>query len=459
MRWRWRNHRRPRLLIVALMAAFLLAIAGVGVAGPALDRGFGQDGVVRTPLPDSYRAYIALTGRGPLIEDLALQGKKAVGVLGSGTEYPFLGAVRYGLGGALDRSFGETGFADLESYFRGIAGDSQGEAIAVQPDSKIVVAGFRGERRFRESVPRRVSPLLVRLLPNGRPDRSFGPKGLVSPPLREANGEVLHGVAVQRSGRIVAVGARNEARGGEPAGLAIAFRPNGKLDRRFGKAGRVLFPHRRESEYTALRAVEVLASGKLLVVGYAGSRLLVARLHPNGGLDRSFGGGDGKVLVGDDLGNCCPTYADLAVLPGGRFVVSAEQELFRFRPNGRLDRSFGTRGVVQGAWMDRIGVASKLAVQPNGRVVVGTDVRFRDDKDHRGRRVISILRVLPNGKPDRGFGRNGAKFLALGRAAVGNTALTLPGGRVLMGGGSQLVSKPGGEDDFEYELALARLHR
>jgi uncharacterized delta-60 repeat protein len=289
-------------MVVAVV--LLLVVAGAAIAAPTLDPRFGEEGVVRTPLSNWLRGAVANSGKGPLIEDLALQRDgKIVAALASGGETPFVGAARYRPNGRLDRSFGPDGFAEFERehLFRGVPGAKQGQAVAVQRDGKILIVGYRNSV-FSSGW---TAPLLLRLRPNGKPDRSFGSRGLVAPRPREKDGAVLHGVAVQRNGRIVAVGARNERRGGKPAGLVIAYRPDGRVDRRFGRNGRVAFPHRREFSTTSLRDIVVLPSGKMLVVGYLANRLFVARLWPNGGLDRSFGGGDGKVIRSLGLTGCC----------------------------------------------------------------------------------------------------------------------------------------------------------
>lgn len=447
---------------IVLLPLLLLALACSAIAAPALDRRFGDEGVVRTPLPESLRFAIARAARAPLIEDLAPQrGGKMVAALASGGRAPYLGAARYRLDGSLDRGFGIGGFARTDRYFRGLKGEAQAQAVAVQRDRKILIAGHRGSIRANASI----APVLARLRPNGRPDRSFGSGGLVAPRPREKDGVALYGVTVQRNGRIVAVGARNERSGGRPAGLAIAYRPDGRIDRRFGRNGRVAFPHRRVGDgYTALRDIAVLRGGKMLVVGFRGERLFVARLRPNGALDRSFGGGDGKVAIARGASACCSGDAALRVLPGGSIVVLQVNPLFgwklaRLRPSGALERGFGRGGIASFIRPGKLFEPRGMAVQGNGRIVV-VGASYGDHKsNHKTKLIFAIHRVLPNGKPDRGFGRRGAKRLPVGHESIGGAALTLPDGSVVTGGGAQLLRPPGGEDRFEYELVLARLSR
>src|SRR5262249_36149635 len=147
------------------------------------------------------------------------------------------------------------------------------EALALQPDGRIVVAGYRYDSFDG------FAPVLARFRPDGRLDRSFGRGGVAAPKpgsegkrrtLASSGGELQY-VAIAPSGRIVAVGAQDEENGpfAPPLGMVIAYRPNGRVDPSFGRHGRVLFPDGpgRHFEYTALRSVKILRDGKILVAG------------------------------------------------------------------------------------------------------------------------------------------------------------------------------------------------
>jgi hypothetical protein len=96
----------------------------------------------------------------------------------------------------------------------------------------------------------------------------------------------------------------------------VATLPSGRIDRRFGNRGRILFASRRDNTYTPMRSVVVLPSGRLLAAGYRPNRLFVVRLWPSGRLDRSFGD-DGMISFDLGFAACCPIRAGLTVLPGG----------------------------------------------------------------------------------------------------------------------------------------------
>jgi uncharacterized delta-60 repeat protein len=446
-----RSPKARRCASVGLTLLAALLVAGAAFAGSTLDPGFGNEGIVETPLPPAEAERVRDSGQWPLIEDLARASDGGIlAALGSAGETPYFGAARYRTGGALDTSFGNEGFVRLEATYRGLSGDAELEALAPQRDGKIVLAGYR-HNRYEHS-----APLLVRLGANGKPDHGFGKGGLVAPHPVGKGAEVLHDVAVLPSGRIVAVGARNEQGGGKPAALVIAYRQNGRIDRSFGSSGRVFFASRRGADYyTALRSIGLLPSGKLLVSGYRDNRLLVARLRPNGHLDRSFGD-DGEVSIDLGLTGCCPIRAGLALLPGGGAVVFASvpgggAKLVHLKPNGALQRSFGRRGVVFDRNARRLADPSGLAVQTNDRIVlVGTTPRVRSNGGP-PKYVFTTSRYLPDGRPDRGFGKGGMSFQLHGYDSIGASALGLSNGKVL-GGGSLVIAK----SDFDFRLLLAR---
>lgn len=450
--------RSSKSLVVGACLAVLLALAAVGSGlASTFDAGFGKAGIVETPLPEAERQEISDSNQGPLIRDLAVgRHGELVAAIGSGNQNRFFGAASYRADGTQDTQFGGDGFVNVEQIFParrlnapGLGFEPQGQGVAVQRNGRVVLVGYQKTENGH------AAPIVMRLLPNGRPDTSFGEKGLVAPDPRSVPSDALHAVAIQPGGRIVAVGARNEKpRNGPPAGLVVAYRPNGRIDRSFGNDGRVLFFSRKNRfATTGLFGLAVLPSRKILVVGYRAGRLFVARLGVDGDLDRRFGGGDGEVSI--NLGQedvCCSGAAGgVSVLPNGRIVVLAEGSsgllLVRLRPNGSRDHDFGCCGIAKGGAVRQAVVPYDIAVQGNGRIVA-VGLNFRGP-----RHAFTIMRFRSDGRRDRTFGNRGIEFLPLGINSAGTSAVALPNGRVVVGGGAQLRRGK----DLEYMLMLARL--
>lgn len=225
-------------------------------------------------------------------------------------------------------------------------------------------------------------------------------------------------------------------------GILVAYRPDGTLDTRFGKEGFVIFGTRQVG--AELVGLVVLPSGKLLVAGRLGHDLLLVRCLPDGSPDPGFGGGDGEVLVGD------PGWlAGLALAPGGRPLLAVNSlgskagvMLVRFRPNGRIDRSFGHRGL---AWATHPNLeAQAVTVLRGGRIAISGSAG-------KGAPQVAVMRFLPDGRPDRGFGRDGFFARRLGRESVATAALAEPDGGLLVVGRANRHPV-----DFEDESAISR---
>src|SRR6266511_3567600 len=121
------------------------------------------------------------------------------------------------------------------------------------------------------------------------------------------------------------------------------------------------------------------------------------------GLDLAFGAGG--VLVSDLGGN---DYANgLAVRPGGSIVVAGssydEMMAAQYGPDGTLDPSFGTAGVVRISHDPTLGsTASDVALQQDGKVVLAG----REFGAVSGSSLfdIAVARLNPDGTRDTSFG-------------------------------------------------------
>ena len=104
------------------------------------------------------------------------------------------------------------------------------EAIAVQPDGRVLVAGFVVGKARHGTVQRLA---VMRLLANGAVDRSFGHRGLVSVAL--GTDARATAIAVERDGEILVAG-RSDKRNGVRE-LLLKLTSRGRFARGFGKGG------------------------------------------------------------------------------------------------------------------------------------------------------------------------------------------------------------------------------
>jgi uncharacterized delta-60 repeat protein len=447
---------------MALVLALLLTLAFPAADARAadwLDPSFGSGGVATPALPqEASQKEVGIVDLAAAPDGTTMGALK--GLVGPG----YFGAVRLTPSGEPDPAFGQSGFTPpfpVPHPWSGFNQEAQAEAVTVQGDGKVVVAGFLQEGLHH---PTTFTALLARYRVDGSLDPDFGAGGIALGPRHFGpGGTVLHAAAVASDGRIIVVGGRNEPRRGteRPAGVVYAYRPDGSPDKSFGKSGRVLFSQHSYKAYTSLRDVEVLGSGKVLVAGYHSYRLFLARLYANGRLDRGFGGGDGRVTLGIHNGTCCPIDA-FAVQRDGRIVVaanggpfhSARVYLVRYRPNGSLDRSFGKRGVSAPFLPRRLFNVTDVAVQANGGILtVGASAKT---KQNPAGGLYAVFRDRPDGSVDGSFGNHGLESFHYGDLGYANAALAQPDGGVLTGGSFATADKSSGE--YVTTLLLACFH-
>jgi uncharacterized delta-60 repeat protein len=127
-----------------------------------------------------------------------------------------------------------------------------------------------------------------------------------------------------------------------------------------------------------------LRSGRILLGGTYEHRFMVARLRPDGRLDRSFG--HRGVVVLHDLDGI--TAVKVVVQPDGKIVtvgaLGFKLAAMRFMPGGELDPNFFDNGVLEGTGFG--GPASDVLIDPEGRIVVAGG---------RGGTAF-VLRILPD---------------------------------------------------------------
>jgi uncharacterized delta-60 repeat protein len=302
--------------------------------------------------------------------------------------------------------------------------------------------------------------VLARYLPDGRLDRSFGKNGQARLSLGHRGGGALD-VAVLPNGRILAAGF-GIGEDDRWKAAVIAFRPNGTIDRRYngdGLSTLTLEDGEGSIEFTVMQA---LRGGKLLLAGDIAGRVMLVRLLADGRPDPSFSG-DGVAYV--DVGGCRCRYASttgLALDRRGRAVVSASlagpdpepAALLRFLPNGKLDRGFGKGGVVSVFLGTRVN-SHDVVIEHNGRIVLSASYNVPGSGEAR----VAAMRYLPDGRLDRSFGRRGFFTRDFGVEGVAYAALVQHDGRVVIGGRVNPKPSPFHENESVFDTAEVFLAR
>jgi uncharacterized delta-60 repeat protein len=420
--------RRVRLL-VGLVAAGGLAFAicfgptrlalGLSVRSAAhrplagsLDRSFGRQGVVTHSLGSNESR----------IGGIAVQRDGRIVAAASGT----LG--RYLPNGSLDSSFGHGGYVST--------GISAVDAVALQRDGRIVVAGESGP--VSDSVYAEFA--VARYNPDGSVDASFGTDGIVMTVIPETiqcggdSGANASALAILPGGDILAAGTVfiYDCYAPYLSGWALArYTPDGSLDPTFGDAGIVQTAFYGDDELSGIavqRDGKTVAAGSGGLYGHGGTdiaTMAIARYKLDGSLDAGFDGG--TVTTDPHL----YYYGGPTVVRHKKILVAGTTSkngnkwlpvLARFLANGDPDWNFGNDGVVK--IRRQLGAPSAMTAQQDGKILIA------EYSDQQG--PSAIVRLLPDGRLDRSFGRGGIVRLS----ARTSTLALQRDGKILAGGGA-----------------------
>jgi len=308
---------------------------------------------------------------------------------------PDFAVARLALGGELDSTFGGSGFVVTALSPH----TDIVKSIAIQGDGKIVAAGYTGPDVNADFA-------LARYTEDGVLDLDFGSGGVVTTSLGPS-ADVATSVALQADGRLVVAGHSSIGVGSE---FALArYMPNGTLDASFNGSGIVKTALGGSGTFYA---VAVQSNGKIVAAGsYRGasgsSDTVVARFSPDGVPDPTFDG-DGFAFTAVSPQN--DQAESLAIQSDGRIVVGGTSDgvggddftMVRYTPDGNLDPSFGIGGIVQTQTPALDDSIFSVAVRPDGKLLTAG---HRDGAD--GFEQIALARYQANGSLDSSFGDNG----------------------------------------------------
>jgi len=330
--------------------------------------------------------------------------------------------------GTLDQSFGEirpgydftgwvtTTFPPIPPYFP----EASVQAIAVQPDGKIVAAGWaQSESPFR--------PAFARYNPDGSRDTGFGSGGSETIALGP-NGPIT-GLVIQPDGRILVASGTTIGR----------LNTDGSLDVGFGSGGLATAQSGGVNVYH--RAIALQEDGRTLAAGNLLGRFALVRYQPDGSLDAGFGAGG---IATADAGSATALFPQ----PDGRILVAATTTarffaLLHFNADGTIDAGYGSGGIVA---TDFGGEGTGVALQPDGRFLVAGSA-YGATLD------FLVARFNPDGTADGIFGKDGRVSADFGKGEDEAHALVLqPDGRIVVAGRTVKVRNMMSESHF----ALAR---
>ena len=412
------------------------AVARLTTAG-ALDTTFGGgDGIFAEPLSAAPGFGGSAYG---ITHDPA--GRVLIsGVGGPDSRNGEFVVARFNPGGALDSSFDADGWTITP--FR--SSHDWAVGLDVTNDGKIVAGGYTTGVSATETT----DAAAVRYNDDGSLDTTFGPDGTGKTVFNNvARNELVNDMDVDSQGRIV-LGGRSGGSGiGSPGyAFAVRFTPGGLPDAGFGAGGLA-----ESQEMDEVLGVAVRPANDFVVLGGADTPpnggfddFALLRLDASGFPDPAFGPDFNGIVRTDFVGPGWNIATSVAVQPDGRFVVggwvlsnnSTDRDiaLARYLPDGTLDGTFGTGGRVVLDVAHGHDSVSAVAVDGQGRILAtGFTTGAGGDED------IMVVRFNPDGTVDDTFGAGGVARATdfdglLPADEIGNDLVILPDGRIAVAG-------------------------
>ena len=297
----------------------------------------------------------------------------------AGNSYDF-SMVRYKANGIIDSTFDLDGKVST-AFSTGI---DEANAIALQPDGKIVLTGkaYNGTN-FDFGV--------ARYNTDGSLDNSFDMDGMVTTTVGTAD-DFGNALCIQPDGKILVAGIGVIS--GMDQFIVIRYNTDGSLDNTFDTDGIW------NSNVGASATGIFVQPDSQIVVGGTNSSYTVARLHPDGSFDNSFDGDGVATILVSALGaqlNAILLQPDGKIVAAGAAYNGTDDDfsLARFNSDGSVDSSFDIDGIVitsVNVHDDRI---FAIAQQADGKLVVAGETGNGSNPDFVLARYISCS-VLPD---------------------------------------------------------------
>ncbi len=297
---------------------------------------YNADGSPDTTFSGDGRLLVFIGSSNVRPEAIALQPDGRIVIAGrlwDGSEYDML-AVRLLANGSLDTSFNGTGklLWDDDTI---ADSDEQAHDVAILPDGKIAIVGHRDP--VCSDCPDKQDAMLWRLSTDGTLDSSFDGDGVAVLDLGDNDEERANALAVQSDGKIVVTGEIRPDSSIDGDLFVARYTTTGQLDASFSADGLVVFDD--NNDYFHGEDIALQSNGKIV---FGGGHLL-GRLNSDGSPDTSFDG-DGLIFTRNST-TIPPVVTQLALREDGRIYVAGTAAqgtdvIALLEPDGSLNQAF-----------------------------------------------------------------------------------------------------------------------
>jgi uncharacterized delta-60 repeat protein len=375
-----------------------------------LDRNFGDTGIA---LNKTLEGTINIIGLQSDAKIIAAGGGSINGSL-------FLLA-RYNVDGTIDSSFGSngvTGNTELSFVF-GMAIDKSDAIIALGHTAKdIKLAKFKKD---------------------GGLDKAFGNGGTIVTNVED--NDVPVEVLMQPDGKILVGGYSINAENEPRDAFLIRYLPDGNLDKSFGDKGiRILDSISDPMGLFSLNAIGLQNDGKILAATY-NLKPYLYRFNADGSIDKNFGSKGEAYFQPTDADVKSFQPYDIAVQPDGKIigggsavkkgpVADSYMAAACLNADGSKDSSFGTNGIIHVLFNQDYSKATKVLLQADNKIILSG---WAHD-EYSTYIYLALTRLKPDGTTDSSFGENGQTKTTVEGMAVSNDGLLQADGKILVGG-------------------------
>ncbi len=323
-------------------------------------------------------------------------GKIVVAGYSNNGQVDVFSIIRYNANGSLDNTFGTDGKVNTKIG----NSNSRAYAQAFQSDGKIVVAGYTSITSSGFDFA------IARYNPDGSPDNGFDNDGIVTTDFGDNRNEKAYSIAIQADGKILVAGYNTDLISNQRDFAWVRYQNNGRIDSTFNGNGKVTLSL--ASGIDEGRALAIQNDGKILLAGYSFNFIKrvfgLVRLKPNGSIDSTFDG-DGIVTTGigqnDDAAYAMAVQADgKIILAGYTSGTSYDIALTRYNNNGSLDNSFDLDGIVTTQIGTSTDIPTSLVLQNDGKILAA-------GHSFSGTENFALVRYNSNGSLDNSFDSDG----------------------------------------------------
>lgn len=282
---------------------------------------------------------------------------------------------RFNPDGSLDTTFGNNGevVRDYTDY-------DIPTSIEIQPDNKILVAGYSG-----------LNTMIFRLNSDGSADKSFGIDGTVLDSFKPFNwssyiysSNFIRSVKLQSDGKIILGGESLQNDGRNPDIGFMRLNPNGTLDTSFGIGGIFIYESGNDDNFNTLsitpeNKIVVFFNSSVFYSSNVISSAKIFRLNTDGKFDVTFGiNGISTQMLNTTASLPLNAFIDVAVDANQKFVFIGHagatnignpytKFIGRYNSDGSIDNTFNSDGYQ----LITTANLNNLSVQDDGKILYG----------------------------------------------------------------------------------------